>query len=405
MSGIRLAYLIGQYPAINHGYLLAEVGHLREMGFEVRVASIALPDRPPEQLSAAELEEAASAFYLKAVPVLAVAMAHLAEALSHPWRYLRGLLLALRLAGPGARRIVYHLAYFAEAVLVGRWMRRCGVSHVHASFTATVALITARAFGVTMSFDIHGYGELHDPVGTRLTDRIGGATFVRSISRQGRGQAMLSCDRDQWSKLEYAPLGIDPVAFAPRPFREEPSPLELLCVGRLAPEKGQIFLIEVVARLVADGLSVRLHLAGDGPDRGWLQREAAARGVSAHVIFEGWLGRDKLIALYGQTDVFVLASLYEGIPMVLMEAMAMEIPCVAPRITGIPELIEHEVDGLLFAVADVDALTCAVRRLAEAPARRRELGTRARGRVVRDYDMAVNTGRFATVLQNWLGAG
>ena len=110
MNSRRLAYLIGQYPAINHGYLLAEVGHLREMGFDVRVASVALPDRPSGQLSDDERKEAASVFYLKAVPVSAAAMAHLAEALSHPWRYLRGLLLALRLAGPGGRRIVYHLA-------------------------------------------------------------------------------------------------------------------------------------------------------------------------------------------------------------------------------------------------------------------------------------------------------
>src|SRR5271156_41498 len=175
----RLLYLIGQYPAINHSYLLSEVRHLRRLGLDVSVASVSPPDRPLEKLSPDEREEAARTFYVKSVPPVKTAFQNLSEFLQHPLRYLRGLLFAVGLGGNSPRRAAYHLAYFAEAVLLGRYMRRSGVSHVHASFSATVALIIARTFPVTMSFGVYGFGELHNPSVTHLTERIEGALFVR----------------------------------------------------------------------------------------------------------------------------------------------------------------------------------------------------------------------------------
>ena len=402
-SPIRLLYLIGRYPAINHGYLLAEIRHLRRLGLEVPVASVNAPDRSREELSEVEREEAANTYYVKCVPLVCVAWAHIAEAIRHPWRYLRGLVCALQLAGASVPGIARHVAYFAEAVLVGRKMRLLGVSHLHASFSATVGLITTRAFPVTMSFGVYGFGELHNPVGTRLNARIAGASFVRSISRYGRGQLMLSCSQSDWSKLHYVPLGIDPTDFPPRPHRPNPSPIRLLCVGRLAPEKGQTFLLHAVAALCHAGIPLHLHLVGDGPEGARLKNEASALGIAENVEFEGWAHGARLKSLYAQTDVFVLPSLAEGIPMVVMEAMAMEIPCVAPHITGIPELIEHGADGTLFHVADVEDLVRTIRNLIDSPDLRLKIGRRARVRVEREYNMARNTERFAALLKQRLG--
>lgn len=399
----RVLYLIGQFPAINHSYLLAEVRHLRNLGFDVPVVSISPPDRPLEKLSPAEREEAARTYCVKAVPAAQVAILNFGEFLRHPLRYLRGLVFAIRLAGGSPRQMAYHLAYFAEAILVGRRMRECNVSHVHASFSATVALLVARAFPVTMSFAVYGYGELHDPVGTHLAERIEGALFVRSINRHGRGQLMLDCPRRDWPKLIYVPLGIDANEFTVGPSRIVSSPPCLLCVGRLAPEKGQALLLEAVAALCAEGHPVRLRLVGDGPDRAWLENRAAELGIASNVEFAGWVDQDALMRLYSEADLFVLPSLAEGIPMVLMEAMAMQIPCVAPHITGIPELIEHGVDGMLFAVADVEDLTQQIRTLLESPEKSAQIGKQARARVVRDYDMARNTERFAAGLVEFLG--
>jgi colanic acid/amylovoran biosynthesis glycosyltransferase len=400
---IKILYLVGQFPAINHSYLLAEVRHLRTLGFEVPVVSISPPDRPLQKLSPVEREEAARTYYVKAVPAAQLAILNLGEFLRQPLRYLQGLIFALRLAGGSPKRLAYHLAYFAEAILVGQRMRRCGVTHVHANFSATVALLVARTFPVTMSFAVYGFGELHDPVGSRLAERIEGAMFVRSINRHGRGQLMLSCPRSEWHKLIYVPLGIDAAEYAVGPPRTVSSPPRLLCVGRLAPEKGQALLLEAIAALNAEARPVQLRLVGDGPDRAWLEKRAAELGIASNVEFAGWVDQARLMALYSEADLFVLPSLAEGIPMVLMEAMAMQIPCVAPRIAGIPELIEHGVDGMLFAVADVADLTQQIRRLLESPELSTQIGRQARIRVMRDYDMARNTERFAGELVKFLG--
>ena len=395
---IRVLYLIGQFPAINHSYLLAEVRNLRSLGLDVSVISVSLPDRPPEKLSPQEREEAARTYYLKSMPLAKVALIQVAEFFRRPLSFWKGLFFAMQLAGGGLSRTTYHLVYFAEAILVGRRVRELGVSHVHASFSATVALIAARIFPLTMSFGVYGFGELHNPLDTRLEQRVRGALFVRSNSRFGCGQLMLSCDRSEWSKLVYVPLGIDASEFASGSPRTIPLQPHLLCVGRLAPEKGQALLLEAVAALKMQGCSVLLRLVGDGPDRKWLEIRAAELGITSNLEFNGWVSQERLVELYRETDLFVLPSLAEGIPTVLMEAMAMEIPCVAPCIAGIPELIQHGVDGMLFAVADVEDLNQQIQSLLKSPELRARIGRQARIRVMRDYDMTRNSQRFATVL-------
>jgi glycosyltransferase involved in cell wall biosynthesis len=397
-----LLYLIGQFPAINHGYLLAEVRHLRTLGIDVRVASVSPADRPAGEFSKVEREEAARTFYIKSLPPAKIPLLLLTEFFSHPIRFLSGLFFSLKLAGIKPASIAYHLAYFSEAVVVGRYMRQSGVTHVHASFSATVALIVTRVFPVTMSFGVYGFGELHNPSQTHLAERIQGAVFVRSISRFGRGQLMLSCGRDEWSKLVYVPLGIDAAEFPPLPARNPSSPPHILCVGRLAPEKGQSLLLEAMAALNASAFPLHLTLVGDGPDRNFLERRAAELGIEAHVEFAGWIDEARLMDFYAKTDVFVLPSLAEGIPMVLIEAMAMQIPCVAPCIAGIPELIESGVHGMLYSVADVNELSSQLRTLLESPDLTEQIGRQARLRVLRDYDMARNTERFAAVLRDRL---
>ena len=396
----KLVYLIGQFPAINHGYLLAEVRHLRRLGFDLEVISVSPADRPPAALSDAEREEAAQTYYIKSLSAIRIALLNAAEFLRNPLGYLRGVYLALRLAGPGLKAVFYHFAYLAEAVIVGRRMRQLGTSHLHASFSATVALIAAKIFPITWSFGVYGFGELHDPSVTHLRERIESAQFVRSISKFGRGQLMLSCGRSHWPKLFYSPLGIEVADFVPGPTKPASSgAARLLCVGRLSEEKGQTLLLEAIAALTADRLRVQIHFVGDGPDRRWLEDYARRLGVVSSVVFEGWIDEAKLMELYSNTDIFVLSSLAEGIPMVLIEAMALEKPCVAPRIAGIPELIDHGVDGLLFSVADVEDLSQQIRKLLQSSELREQMGKLARQKVLREYNMTRNSERFAMTLE------
>jgi glycosyltransferase involved in cell wall biosynthesis len=396
---IRLAYLISQYPATNHTFILREILELRRMGFDIRVASIRTPDRPFERLTADEQKEQSAAFYVKSAGAAGLLGANLRMLFSHPVSYLRALAYALWLAGLNPRATLFNLLYFAEAVIFADWMRRQHLSHVHLHFSSTVGLLARRLLPFRTSVTIHGPDEFTEPGSFYLREKIEAFDLLFSISDYGRSQLMRFSDREQWSKFRVCRLGVDPAVYGPRPFRENPSPVEILCVGRLARVKGQHLLIAALDRLVRQGRGVRLCFAGDGPDRAALEQDVAQRGLVGQVVFAGWQNADRVIALYEQADIFALPSFAEGIPVVLMEAMAMEIPCVTTWITGIPELIRHEVDGLLVAPSNEEDLAAALGRLLDDPELRLRLGRSARQRVLESYDLARNTAILAAALR------
>ena len=281
-------------------------------------------------------------------------------------------------------------------------MRRNRLSHVHTHYASGVALIVARTFPVTMSATFHGPAEFDDPAGFQLAEKVGTSLFSCAISYYGLSRLMCASAHSEWPKLELTPLGVDVAEFAPRPFRENPPVFEILSVGRLAAVKGQQVTIAAVDLVVREGRKIRLRLAGEGPDRAELEREVERRGLSRVVTFEGNLDQDRLRAVYRESDAFVLSSFAEGLPVVLMEAMAMEIPCIATWIAGVPELIRDGVDGLLVAPGDVQSLAGAIVRLMSDAGLQRRLGQSARQRIIEGYDVAANVGRLGEVFSRRL---
>jgi glycosyltransferase involved in cell wall biosynthesis len=331
--------------------------------------------------------------------------AHLATLAFSPLAYLRGMMFALRLGGSDLRGMFYNLLYFAEAVMVGHWMAKKKLPHLHVHFAtpgSNVGLIASRIFPVTFSITVHGPDEFYDVSLYRLAEKIAGASFICCIGSYARSQLMKLSPVVEWDKFEVSPLGVDSATFAPRPFREHPETFELICVGRLVPAKGQHILLNAVHQLARDGRRLHLRLVGDGPDRASLEKMVNRHGLRDHVIFEGAVNQDRIRDLYRQADAFVLASFAEGIPVVLMEAMAMEIPCVTTFITGIPELIRDGLDGLLVPPSDVEALAGAIGQLMDDPVLRRELGQQGRVRVMDKYDLTRNCARLAAIFQRRL---
>lgn len=397
---LRLAYLISRYPAVSHAFILREVLSLRELGHDIQVASINPPDRPLAAMTQAEQAEAARTYVVKQVGVVTVLKAHAFTLCLSSLAYLRGLAAALRLGGTDLKKLLYSLFYFVEAVVIGRWMTANRLRHLHVHFAtpaATAALIATRIFPITFSLTVHGPDEFFDIPGYRLAEKIAGASFVCCIGSYARSQLMSLAPSVQWPKFELAPLGVDLAAFTPRPFRAHPRPFTILCVGRLVPVKGQLILLAACARLSQTGREIRVCLVGAGPDRGALEAEAAAQGIRDHVRFAGAVNQDAIRALYAEADVFVSPSFAEGIPVVLMEAMAMEIPCVATWITGVPELIRHQRDGVLVPPGDVEALAEALAQLMDDAALRHGLGRAGRRRVEEKYNLQRNTARLAEI--------
>lgn len=200
-----------------------------------------------------------------------------------------------------------------------------------------------------------------------------------------------------WKKLVVSRLGVDPEVFSPRPARTAPDVFEILCVGRLVPAKGQHILIDAIDRLSQQGRRVRLRLVGLGPDERSLRERAARLENPESVIFEGGVNQDRIRTLYAAADLFCIASFAEGLPIVLVEAMAMEIPCVTTHITGIPELIRNGIDGLLVAPSDVEGLVEAVAALMDDEDLRARLARSGRARVLEHYDLRRSVENLAAI--------
>jgi glycosyltransferase involved in cell wall biosynthesis len=403
-SALRIAYLVSQYPGVSHTFILREVLALRTRGIRIEAASINAP--PPQgKMTQSDRSEAARTFYVKPAGASGL-LAALAWVLwHHPCGLLRGISTVFRLGKADPSRILFCLFYYAEAIILARWTQRHSYSHLHVHFAteaATVAMILTRIAPVTMSMTVHGPDEFYDVPGYFLSQKIAASRFIVCISFFSRSQLMKLSPAEEWPKFEIARLGVDPAHFSPRPFRQSPTPFQILCVGRLVPAKGQRILIEAIASLVHAGRSLQLRLVGDGADRDGLERLVRDRQLSQHIFFDGSVNQDNIRAIYESTDIFAIASFAEGVPVVLMEAMSMEIPCITTCINGIPELIRDGVDGLLVPPSDSEALAAAIARLMDDTSAREALGKAGRKRIEEAYDLNENANRLARIFRRRL---
>ncbi|HLH66179.1 MAG TPA: glycosyltransferase [Solirubrobacteraceae bacterium] len=423
---MRIGYLATHYPAVSHTFIQREVAALRRIGVEVETFSIHRASAG-ELLSAEDRAEARRTCTV--LPTLGgrLAIAHLSALLRGPRRYVATLAFALRRANPGVRGRLWGLFYFAEAIVVWRAAARRRVRHLHAIFAdgaSDVALIAARYAGDGWSFSlaIHGPVEFYDVVRNHLAEKIAAARFTVAISDFGRSQLMTLADERRWGDIHVVRCGLDPGSFVPvkgglepgargaapasGPPGETRAPGEahILCVGRLVHLKGQSLLIEACARLIERGEPVRLTLVGDGPTRARLEDLSRRLGIAQRVVLAGAVGQDRIRDFYASADIFCLPSLAEGLPVVLMEAMALRVPVVTTRIMGIPELVEDEQTGLLVAPGRVDELTSALSRLAHDPDLRRSLADRAAARVRAEHDVNASARRLQVILAGSLRA-
>jgi colanic acid/amylovoran biosynthesis glycosyltransferase len=395
-----IAYVISQYPLLSMIFVLREVLELRKIGVDIRVASINSPDRDRAKLTADEAAEADSTFYVKRRGVVGALWAHVLTVGGNFPGYFRGIGLVFQLGRLDVGRLAFNFFYFTEALIIRRWMKRNGLRHVHAhlgSQAATVGLYVHQVEReIGYSITVHGPDEFYDVQGQYLKAKIAAADFICCISNYTRSQLMRVAPYRQWSKLFVTHLGVDTAVFAPRAELGDSGIFEILCIGRLTPAKGQHVLIDAVEVLISRGRRVQLRIVGAGPDDESLRQSASRLKDPAAVKFEGAVNQDSIRALYASADIFCLPSFAEGIPIVLMEAMAMEVPCVTTHITGIPELIRNGVDGLLVAPSDLDGLANAIETLMDDRALRQLIGRNGRMRILEKFELHRNVRQLAS---------
>jgi len=397
----KLAYLVSAYPAISHTFILREIRHLRALGHEIVTASINRPDRPVESMEAYERQEARDTYFVKADGLRGALGALAYWLLRSPRRLLSTFAFGFGLCGGG--RSWVGLAYALEAAMVARWMQREEVVHLHVHFGnagATVGMLVKRLAGCHLSYTIHGPDEFDDVPGQRLALKMQEADAVVCISQFARGQLMRISDPAHWSKFRLCRLGVAPAQFRFALRGLSPVP-RLLCVGRLTPAKCQVLLVQACGRLRDADVPFQLTFVGAGPDRERVERAIRELGLQDRIMLTGALNQEEVRAQFARADIFVLPSLAEGIPVVLMEAMASGVPCVTTPVNGIPELIQHEQTGLLARPGDVESLAEQLRRLIDEPALHRPLALAARERVLADFDLERNVAALGRIFEQF----
>jgi glycosyltransferase involved in cell wall biosynthesis len=360
-----VGYLVSEYPAPSHTFIRREIEALRGAGVAIRTYSVRTPGHPFGDGCGRSASE--ETFCILATAPLRVVLINLAAMVRRPGRFFSTLVLAMRHRVPGVRALVWALFHFAEAIVLADRLRSDRIERLHNHFAnsgATVGLLAANFNEIPWSLTLHGISEFDYPAGNLLPDKLERADFAVCASYFGMAQAMRLTDPRLWPKLQVVRCALDPRQLPASRNSAQGRITRIICVGRLSPEKGHVGLLRAMQGLAARGIAVRLILVGDGPQHDLLKVEARKLGIANDIEFLGALDEPSTLLAISASDILVLPSFMEGLPIVLMEAMALRVPVVASRVAGIPELVVDGETGLLFDPANWDGLTQALCRLA-----------------------------------------
>jgi colanic acid/amylovoran biosynthesis glycosyltransferase len=385
---MTVAYVVSQYPAASHTFIRREIEALRLGGVDIQTFSVRHPmaselHSPPDRV------EFDNTYYLLPTKPKDLLAAHVVALAIRPISYVRVLLLALRHRVPGLRALIWAVFHFAEAIQLSRELERRKVRRIHNHFAnsgATVGMLAAQFLQLPWSLTLHGISETDYPAGLLLGAKIEAASFVACASEFGRAQAMRVSLPEHWDKIMIVRCALNFADLPKRPININKR-MRLICVARLSAEKGHLGLLNAFANVRARNLDAELVLVGDGPESMRIQEAIQTLNLQDVVHLTGVLAENETLEQIAHADILVLASFMEGLPVVLMEALALGVPVVATRVAGIPELVVHEKDGLLFSPANWDELAENLSRLLSDSALRNRLADAGRSMVFSNHNI------------------
>jgi colanic acid/amylovoran biosynthesis glycosyltransferase len=405
-TALRICYLVTQYPKVSHSFIRREIHALERRGLDVMRISVRGWDA--ELVDAEDLQERARTAYVlkKGLPGLATQVARVA--LTAPLRFVAAFALALRMSKDAERSLPYHLAYLAEACWIVPQLQRHGSMHLHAHFgtnSAEVAMLVHELCGIPYSFTAHGPDEFDSPKAIGLGEKIRRSAFAVAVSNFGRSQMLRWVEQEHWHKVRVVHCGLER-AFHDKPAIPVPDSPRLVCVGRLSAQKGQLLLIEAAAQLVRDGLKFELVLAGDGEMRAEIEAAILRHGIGHCVRITGWIDSDRVRQEIQAARILVLPSFAEGLPVVIMEAMALRRPVLTTFVAGIPELVIPEENGWLVPAGSIGDLVRALKTCLSTPLTVvDEMGERARERVLKRHDIDAEAARLVGYFHESVSSG
>lgn len=400
---MQLAYLTTEYPKASHTFVRRELRALEDLGHDILRVSVRGCDAVVDP---ADLEEAQQTKILLGSDKLPLIMGFLKMLVFSPRKLARATRMTIAMWSCSNRNWIRHLAYLVEATKFYQLTKKHGIEHVHVHFgknAADVARLAKSMGGPTYSMTIHGPGEFDAPVGYSLGAKVEDSEFTAAISHYGTAQLRRWVHHQHWNKLNVIRCTINDE------FLSQRQPLEtdtnqFVCIGRLTPQKGQLLLVEAVAMLVEQGVDVRLVLAGDGEIRDVLEQRIRTLGIQEQITITGWIGEADVRRHLLESRAMVLPSFAEGLPVAIMESLALGRPVISTCITGIPELLKDGANGWMITAGCVEDIARAMKEAVETPLSRiNEMGVTGNARVAEQHLAETEAAKLEALLLEHVG--
>jgi glycosyltransferase involved in cell wall biosynthesis len=401
----RIAYFVNRYPAVSHTFIRREIHALEGRGFDV--LRVALHGHHEPLVDELDIREQQRTRHVLAQPVTAIAGHVFRRFTADPGAFVAAFWLALKTGWRAARPLQFHLGYFVEACTLVDWLDEFAAHHVHAHFgtnSTEIVMLAHRLGGPPYSFTVHGPEEFDMPLALKLREKAHQAAFVVAITSYARAQLFRWIERSDWSKVKVVHCGLQADSFA-EADDDFPAAPRFVCIGRLNEQKGQLLLIEAARILKEQGRDFEIVLIGDGELQPQLDSFISQYNLEGTVILTGSLSGERVREEILRSRALVLPSFAEGLPIVIMEAMAAGRPVLTTYVAGIPELVRPGENGWLIPAGSVDALVDVMNEVLDcSPDELARMGARGRDRVKARHSAETEAGKLAALIGSALMA-
>ncbi|MBD2395028.1 glycosyltransferase family 4 protein [Cyanobacterium aponinum FACHB-4101] len=397
---MKIAYLINQYPKVSHSFIRREIIALESLGVTIKRFSVRkIGD---ELVDDEDKKELLKTRFILELGIKGLLFYLLRVILFQPLNFIKALILTFKIGYRSERGVMVNLIYLVEACVLSFWLKQEQIRHIHAHFgtnSTTVAMLTSLLGNISYSFTIHGPEEFDKPDAIALSEKIKRATFVVTISNYGKSQVYRWCEYQDWQKVHVIHCGLDE-KFIQAEITPIPSENNLVCVGRLCPQKGQLLLLDAIARLKQKGIICQLTLVGDGELRQEIEKLAEKLHIKSQINITGWASSEEVKMKINEAKLMVIPSFAEGLPVVIMESFALGRPVISTYVAGIPELVVENESGWLCFAGDVESLTEKLEKaLSLSPEKLNQIGIISKKKVKYNHDIEIEAKKLKNLFE------
>ncbi len=398
---IKVAYTMSRFPKLTETFILYEILALEKMGVKVELFPLIREKQAVVHPEAAKMVKRTRFLAVISLPII---YAHLYYMIRKTKSYFKTLVEVFAGTFGSLNFFLGAIGLYPKTVRIAYEMEKLGVTHLHAHFAshpALAAFIIHRLTGISYSFTAHG-SDLHKER-RMLGKKVAAAAFAVTISNFNKKVILDECGDHYNDKINIVHCGVDTKEFKPVPKNHKNRPFQILCVASFEEVKGHKYVVEACQILDKEGFDFQCHFIGYGPLKQKVKKQILEAGLQNKITIHDAMPRPAVIQMLSEADVKVLASVptkagkREGIPVVLMEAMAMGLPVVSSQLSGIPELVENGESGILVEPRDVIGLVDALKLLCGDAELRKKMGSAGREKVLREFNLHKNAEKLTNL--------